>query len=58
MNRHIEKDEFGGNVVYKLKSKKKCPICRMLVQQDDVNHIKDKYMHHPELEDNSYNNLT
>ena len=31
MARHIEKDEFGGKIEYKITDVKKCPICRCVV---------------------------
>ena len=36
MKRHVEKDEFGNPLPYKIKEKKFCPICRMEVTKSDV----------------------
>ena len=47
MKRHIEKDEFGGRVDYKLEDVKKCPICRKTVSDLDVSHIKKYYIENP-----------
>ena len=58
MKRHIEKDEFGGKITYKLEEKKRCPICRKLVSCDDVNHIRENYNKYPQLEDGSYGQET
>ena len=36
MKRHVDKDEFGNPLPYKIKEKKFCPICRMEVTKSDV----------------------
>jgi hypothetical protein len=36
MKRHVEKDEFGGEIEYKASEMKRCPICRSLASVDDV----------------------
>ena len=54
MKRHVEKDEFGGSIFYKLEAVKKCPICRKKVSEEDVDHIKKNYIENPSLDDNSY----
>ena len=54
MKRHVEKDEFGGAIIYKLEAVKKCPICRKKVSEEDVDHIQKNYAENPSLDDNSY----
>jgi hypothetical protein len=39
MKRHVEKDEHGGMITYKLEAKKRCPVCRKQVSSDDVEHV-------------------
>jgi hypothetical protein len=36
MKRHVEKDEFGGDIEYKASEIKRCPICRSQASTADV----------------------
>ncbi len=39
MQRKIEKDEYGCDIVYKMPKKKKCPTCRRVVSEEEFNYI-------------------
>jgi len=41
MQRKLEKDEFGCDIQYKMPSKKRCPICRRLVDKEEMDYIKE-----------------
>ena len=43
MPRKIEKDEFGCEIVYKIATDKKCPTCRRIVSQSDLDYIRSQY---------------
>lgn len=55
MPRKPEKDNFGGVVEYHLPEVKKCPICRRVVEEAEVDYIVQLAKAHPEYEDNGYN---
>ena len=40
MPRHSMKDEFGGIMNYELPEEKSCPICRRLVDQQEILHTQ------------------
>ena len=40
MKRHIEKDEFGGIIEFKIHTIKKCPICRSVISLTDVEYVR------------------
>ena len=54
MSRHIDKDEFGGNIVVELPEVKRCPVCRMVAPDKDVDLVKATYVSAPQLEDGTY----
>jgi len=51
MLRHVDKDEFGGDMIYKVPAIARCPICRSIVSEEDVMHVRDTYLNSNELED-------
>ena len=51
MQRKIEKDEFGCDIVYKVSEHKKCPTCRRIVTPTEIAYIKEQYLKHPEIND-------
>ena len=42
MRRVTERDEFGCEVEYKVPDVKKCPICRRVVEQSEIDYIKEQ----------------
>ena len=42
MRRVTERDEFGCDVEYKVPDVKKCPICRRVVEQSEIDYIKEQ----------------
>ena len=54
MERKVEKDEFGCDVVYKMGKHKKCPTCRRKVGQEEISYIHKQYQEHMEYEDRAY----
>jgi hypothetical protein len=55
MQRHVDKDEFGGDVIFKTPEIPRCPICSSIVSQEDVTHVRDTYLNTAGLEDKIYN---
>ena len=51
MDRHIEKDEFGGKIEYKMTEVKKCPICRCVVLYNDIDHVNKTFLSNPNFDD-------
>lgn len=51
MNRKVEKDEFGCDIVYKMSKNKKCPTCRRVVLHTETDYILEQYKKHPEVND-------
>ena len=54
MQRKIEKDEFGCEIIYKIPKDKKCPTCRRVVNHSEIDYIKIQYSKHPEVNDHAY----
>jgi hypothetical protein len=54
MQRKIEKDEFGCEIIYKIPKDKKCPTCRRVVNHSEIDYIKAEYSKHPEVNDHAY----
>ena len=49
MERHVEVDEFGGDIVSELPEDKKCPICRTEVTMHDIESVKSNFESNDEL---------
>ena len=49
MRRHIETDEFGNKIEYKIPEVKKCPVCRRDVDEADINHITQTFKSSPDF---------
>ncbi len=54
MPRAPEQDQFGCMIQYKVPETKKCPICRRLVDQEEIQYVQAKVSAHPEVEDHGY----
>ena len=54
MPRFKEKDQFGGDIEYKLPDTKRCPICRREVAQEEIDYIQEEFKSHPDLDDGGY----
>jgi hypothetical protein len=52
--RHVEKDEFGGDLITKVPEVKRCAICRSVADDTDVDLVKEMYASNKQIEDNSY----
>ena len=49
MRRHIETDEFGNKIEYKIPEVKKCPVCRREVKDEDIQYITSTFKSTPNL---------
>lgn len=54
MPRKSETDQFGCVLEYKLPDEKRCPICRRLVDAEEVEYIRKLAEEHPEFDDHGY----
>jgi len=54
MERNSEKDKYGVVINYDLPEDKKCPICRRLVDNQEVEYVMSQVDQHPEVEDGGY----
>ena len=52
MKRHVDKNEFGGDVITDVPEVKRCPVCRSVAGESDVNLVRNAYANDKELEDN------
>jgi hypothetical protein len=43
MQRVPEKDQFGGLVEYSVPEIKKCPICRRVVEEEEISYISNQF---------------
>ena len=53
-SRHVEKDEFGGDLIFEIPEVKRCAICGSVAGEDDVQHVQEMYTSDKQIEDNSY----
>lgn len=54
MKRATEKDDYGGVIEYSLPEIKRCPICRKVVQDEEINILEKQFTMHPEVDDGGY----
>lgn len=54
MQRKDEKDEHGGVIEFKLSESKKCPICRRVIDMQDIANLKATYDANPHFDDHNY----
>ena len=49
MRRHVETDEFGNKIEYKVPDEKLCPVCRRKATTEDVSYIETTFKADPNL---------